>query len=204
VKKPVQPKDRKHQPQQIAPRVVNIADGRSGRVVTRAARVKYKTPLLGASLAIHVRIAPSPPISWSQPNRAYRHQATGQSPKIAKIAPFSCACLLHKLWRLVNRPFDEISFPYHIHQRWCAMATEPSPQPSYAPPADEGNIRTENAVNPLWAAASFVVDVVGRAGRIVAGVNREQWWRRRESNYSALLIIGKLLILQSAQIAKIA
>ena len=39
--------------------------------------------------------------------------------------------------------------------------------------ADEGTIRTENAVTPLWAAAALVVDVVGRAGRMVAGVNRE-------------------------------
>jgi hypothetical protein len=38
---------------------------------------------------------------------------------------------------------------------------------------DEGAIRSENAVDPLWAAAAFVVDVVGRAGRIVAGVNRD-------------------------------
>jgi hypothetical protein len=38
---------------------------------------------------------------------------------------------------------------------------------------DEGAIRSENAIDPLWAAATFVVDVVGRAGRIVAGVNRE-------------------------------
>src|SRR6266849_11071095 len=36
---------------------------------------------------------------------------------------------------LVNRPFDEISIPYYIHQTRCAMATEPSPQPSYAPPS---------------------------------------------------------------------
>jgi hypothetical protein len=36
---------------------------------------------------------------------------------------------------------------------------------------DEGAIRSENAIDPLWAAATFVVDVVGRAGRIVAGVN---------------------------------
>jgi hypothetical protein len=28
-------------------------------------------------------------------------------------------------------------------------------------------------MDPLWAAATFVVDVVGRAGRIVAGVNGE-------------------------------
>jgi hypothetical protein len=34
-------------------------------------------------------------------------------------------------------------------------------------------IRSENAIDPLWAAATFVVDVVGKAGRIVAGVNRE-------------------------------
>ena len=38
---------------------------------------------------------------------------------------------------------------------------------------DEGAIRSENAMDPLWAAATFVVDVVGRAGRIVAGVNGE-------------------------------
>jgi hypothetical protein len=38
---------------------------------------------------------------------------------------------------------------------------------------DEGTVRSENAVNPLWAAAPFVVAVVRRAGRIVAGVNRE-------------------------------
>ena len=39
--------------------------------------------------------------------------------------------------------------------------------------ADEGAVPAENAIDPLWAAAAFVVDVVGRAGRIVAGVNRE-------------------------------
>jgi hypothetical protein len=38
---------------------------------------------------------------------------------------------------------------------------------------DEGAIRSENAIDPLWAAATFVIDVVGRAGRIVAGVNGE-------------------------------
>ena len=31
-----------------------------------------------------------------------------------------------------------------------------------------------------------------------------EWWRRRESNYSALLIIRKLLILKRAKIAKMA
>jgi len=38
---------------------------------------------------------------------------------------------------------------------------------------DEGAIRSENAIDPLWAAATLVVDVFGRAGRIVAGVDRE-------------------------------
>jgi hypothetical protein len=38
---------------------------------------------------------------------------------------------------------------------------------------DEKAIRSENAIDPLWAAATFVVDVAGRAGRIVAGVDRE-------------------------------
>src|SRR5579863_494388 len=38
---------------------------------------------------------------------------------------------------------------------------------------DEGAIRSENAIDPLWAPAALVVDVVGRARRIVARVNRE-------------------------------
>ena len=40
-----------------------------------------------------------------------------------------------KSMRQANPPFDEISIPYYIHQTRCAMATEPSPQPSYAPPS---------------------------------------------------------------------
>lgn len=56
-----------------------------------------------------------------------------KSPEIAP-SPFSCV-QRGSLWRLGNAPFDEISIPYYIHQTRCAMATEPSPQPSYAPPS---------------------------------------------------------------------
>ena len=44
---------------------------------------------------------------------------------------------------------------------------------------DEGAIRSENAMDLLWAAATFVVDVVGRAGRIVGGSKRTAWNRPR-------------------------
>jgi hypothetical protein len=47
------------------------------------------------------------------------------------------------------------------------------PTASLGVATDEGAVRSENAIDRLWAPAALVVDVVGRAGRIAAGVNRE-------------------------------
>jgi len=85
---------------------------------------------------------------------------------------------------------------------------------------------------PLWAATALVVDVVGRAGRIVAGVNGQhgiglvaesiirllydffisfynyfiisslEWWRRRESNLSSPFRFCNLLIPRRDESAK--
>ena len=47
------------------------------------------------------------------------------------------------------------------------------PTAGFRATADEWTVRSEDTIDPLWAAAALVVDVVGRAGRIVAGVDRE-------------------------------
>ena len=77
----------------------------------------------------------SPPISWSQPNRTYRHQPHANCRKLPEIAQSPSHVRRVSLWRLGNPPFDEISISYYIDRTRCAMATEPSPQPSYAPPS---------------------------------------------------------------------
>lgn len=51
------------------------------------------------------------------------------------MATFSFSCPAQSFWRPVHGPFDEISILYYIHQTRCAMATEPSLQPGFAPPS---------------------------------------------------------------------
>jgi hypothetical protein len=47
------------------------------------------------------------------------------------------------------------------------------PAPGLRALANEWAIRSQNSVDPFRASATFVIDVVRRAGRVVAGVKRE-------------------------------